>query len=109
MFTRMPGFGRPTSAAGRDALGDGRACQPSPAVRFDDPQAKVKAAARHMVGEQALACIKCHTFNGVKAEGMQGIDMTLMPKRLQRDWYSTYLMDPQEVPAGTAHADRLHQ
>jgi hypothetical protein len=32
---------------------------------------------------------------------VQGIDMTLFTKRLQRDWYQRYLLDPQAVRPGT--------
>jgi len=59
--------------------------EPAPKVVFNESPGKVKAAGRHLVGGQAFACYKCHTFNGQKAEGVQGIDMTLMPVRLQRD------------------------
>jgi hypothetical protein len=101
MHTRMPGFGTAnvgelvTLFATLDKL------PAAPEVKFDVPEAKVKSSARHMVGEQGLACIKCHTFNGVKAEGIQGIDMTLMPKRIQRDWFFGYLIDPQKIRPGT--------
>jgi mono/diheme cytochrome c family protein len=101
MHTRMPGFGAAnvgelvTLFAALDKL------PKTPEVAFTAPDAKVKSAARHLVGEQALACIKCHTFNGVKAEGIQGIDMTLMPKRLQHDWYYLYLLEPQKIRPGT--------
>ena len=61
----------------------------------------MKATARHLVGGQAFGCIKCHTFNGVKAEGVQGIDMTLIPKRLKRDWFHAYVADPQSIRPGT--------
>ena len=70
-------------------------------MTFTTTDVKVKSAARHLVGEQALACIKCHTFNGVKAEGIQGIDMTMMPKRVRRDWFFAYLVDPQKIRPGT--------
>ncbi|HEX3146897.1 MAG TPA: DUF6797 domain-containing protein, partial [Gemmataceae bacterium] len=36
-----------------------------------------------------------------KAEGVQGIDMRLMTKRLQRDWFQAYCIDPQKIRPGT--------
>ncbi len=62
---------------------------------------RVKSAARKMCGGDSLGCIKCHTFAGHKAEGVQGIDMLLMPRRLQRDWFYRYLLDPQKLRPGT--------
>ncbi len=54
-----------------------------------------------MVGGMSLGCVKCHTFAGHKAEGVQGIDMLLMPKRLKHDWFYRYLLDPQKLRPGT--------
>jgi hypothetical protein len=72
-----------------------------PPVKFKEPESKILSAGRHMVGAQAFGCIKCHTFAGQKAEGVQGIDMLLMPKRLQRDWFHAYCVDPQKIRPGT--------
>ena len=79
---------------------------PVAAVTFKEPCGKVKAAARHMVGGQALGCIKCHTFAGNKAEGVQGIDMLLMPKRVKRDWFHATCSTRRDS-AGHAHAGGL--
>src|SRR5439155_719143 len=54
-----------------------------------------------LVGDGAMACIKCHTFNGQKAEGVQGIDMSKMTQRVKRDWFHHYLLDPQKLRPGT--------
>ncbi len=100
MHTRMPGFG----LANLGKLPEALAADPTPAaaeVKFTVPEAKVKAAGRFLVGAQALSCFKCHTFAGHKAEGVQGIDMTLMTRRLRRDWFQSYLLNPQKVRPGT--------
>ena len=101
MHTRMPGFGDANvgilTAAFR-SLDKLSAVAP---VSFETTETKVKAAGRLMLGEQAYACVKCHTYAGNKAEGVQGIDMLLMPKRLQRDWFYAYLLDPQKIRPGT--------
>jgi hypothetical protein len=70
-------------------------------VTFADPVGKVKAAGRHMVSGSAFGCVKCHTFAGKKAEGVQGIDMTLMSQRIRHDWFHAYLIDPQKIRPGT--------
>jgi mono/diheme cytochrome c family protein len=101
MHTRMPGFGLANTAAAVEAFAAVDKLSAAAPVTFTDPPVKVKAQARHLVGGLALGCIKCHTFNGVKAEGVQGIDLTLMPKRLKRDWFHAYVADPQKVRPGT--------
>jgi mono/diheme cytochrome c family protein len=103
MLTSMPGFGQANAGHLVElfaALDKGK-LPAIPPVTFAVNDVKVKAAGRHMVSGQAFACTKCHTFAGIKAEGVQGIDMTLMTKRVQRDWFHAYLIDPQKVRPGT--------
>ncbi|HZT81541.1 MAG TPA: hypothetical protein VFA26_15045, partial [Gemmataceae bacterium] len=101
MHTRMPGFGQANVAGLAEAFAAVDRIDPAPEVKFDVTVAKVKTAGRHMVGSQMFACIKCHTFAGQKAEGVQGIDMTLLTQRLRRDWFHAYLLDPQRIRPGT--------
>ncbi len=100
MHTRMPGFGLANVGTLPDALATDR-LPGTPPVHFTVSEPKVKAAGRFLVGGQALSCYKCHTFAGHKAEGVQGIDMTLMARRLHRDWFQGYLFNPQKVRPGT--------
>jgi cytochrome c553 len=100
MHTRMPKFGTTaTQLVNTFASID----TPSPAVKVELKEAmtKYKAAARHMVGPQAFGCIKCHTFAGAKAEGVQGMDLAIMTQRLQRDWFHSYMIDPAKYRPGT--------
>jgi mono/diheme cytochrome c family protein len=103
MLTRMPAFGTANVGHLLAAFVEADAGKfPKIAeVKFDESLAKVKAAGRHVTGAQAFGCIKCHTFAGNKAEGVQGIDMTLMTARLNRDWFFAYLADPQKIRPGT--------
>ena len=101
MHTRMPGFGMANVGPVVEAFVAADKAAAVPAVTFHTTDAKVKAAGRFLVGAQALSCFKCHTFAGQKAEGVQGIDMVLMTKRVQRDWFQRYLLDPQQVRPGT--------
>ena len=91
----------PTSAGCVEAFGDVDRTPKVPAVIFKESPARVKTSARHLVGGQAFGCIKCHTFGGKKAEGTQGIDMTLMPKRLKHDWFHAYIGRSTELRPGT--------
>jgi cytochrome c553 len=101
MHTRMPRFGDANVGHLVKLFGDLDKVEPTPKVVFNESLAKVKAAGRHLIGGQAFACYKCHTFNGQKAEGVQGIDMTLLPVRLQRDWFVQYVLDPNKFRPGT--------
>lgn len=101
MRTRMPGFG--AANAGHLAA-DFAAIDKLPAVaahKFTEAPGRVKARGRHLVGGEAFSCIKCHTFNGQRAEGVQGIDMALMPKRVTREWFHAYISEPQKIRPGT--------
>jgi mono/diheme cytochrome c family protein len=101
MYTRMPRFGAANVAPLTAALEAVDRVEPVTRPAFTETPAQVKAAGRHLVGGNALACVKCHIFNGHKAEGVQGIDMTLMPRRLKRDWFFHYIIDPQKYRPGT--------
>jgi cytochrome c2 len=100
MLTRMPGFG----AAAKHLVADLKEADKLPAVPMvleKEQPAKLKSVGRMLSGAMAFGCIKCHTFNGNRAEGVQGIDMTLMTTRLERDWFHAYVDRPQEIRPGT--------
>ena len=101
MHTRMPGFGNNNVGFLVEVLGDADRTPKARAVTFKEPLSRVKSKARHLMGAQTLGCIKCHTFAGHKAEGVQGIDMTMMPTRLKHDWFRAYVTDPQSFRPGT--------
>lgn len=103
MLTRMPRFGESNMPRLIEALAaaDKGKVSPVAQISFSEPMKRVQSAARKMCGGNSLGCIKCHTFAGHKAEGVQGIDMLLMPRRLQHDWFYRYLLDPQKLRPGT--------
>jgi mono/diheme cytochrome c family protein len=103
MLTHMPRFGEQNTAELVKAFQAVDKLSETPKVTFAEKPARVKAEGRHMVGAsgQAFGCIKCHTFAGHKAEGVQGIDMTLMTGRVNRNWFHQYLLEPQKLRPGT--------
>src|SRR3954454_1670422 len=101
MHTRMPGFGAANTGHLPDLFASLDKLPPVGEAKFDESLTRIKAQGRPLAGAQALSCVKCHTFNGKKAEGVQGIDLTLMPKRLKRDWFHAYVQDPQKIRPGT--------
>lgn len=101
MATRMPKFGEQNVGKLIELFAETDAKTEVPEVVFDDPPHRVKSAARSLVGDQALSCIKCHYFDKYKATGIQSLDMTTMTKRLRRDWFHRYLINPQQFRPGT--------
>ncbi|MBI3468267.1 MAG: c-type cytochrome [Planctomycetes bacterium] len=101
MHTRMPKFGEANIGRLVAALESVDAIEPVPRPTFMASTGRVKADARFLVGGQGLSCIKCHIFAGHQAEGVQGIDMTILAQRLRRDWFQRYLIDPQAYRPGT--------
>jgi mono/diheme cytochrome c family protein len=103
MQTHMPRFGAGNVPGLIEALAtaDKGKVEPVAKVPFSEAMNRIKAEARKMCGGNSLGCIKCHTFAGHRAEGVQGIDMLLMPRRLQHDWFYRYLLDPQKLRPST--------
>ena len=101
MMTRMPRYGSGNVIHLVKALDKADPIEPVDAIQFADSAAKVKSSGRQLVGSKALGCIKCHTFNNQKAEGIQALDLVSMPQRLKRDWFQRYMLDPQPFRPGT--------
>jgi mono/diheme cytochrome c family protein len=101
MATRMPKFGARQTGNLADLLAATDRQPDVPAVSFDEPIHRVKADARLMIGDQALSCIKCHSFGKYRATGIQAMNLTTMTKRLRRDWFHRYLLNPQAYRPGT--------
>jgi mono/diheme cytochrome c family protein len=101
MLTRMPAF-RPSNAA-QLASAFVELDRPAPTEwpAGIEPQHRLKSTGRELVGDQALACIKCHTFGPHRATGIQSIDLLTMHRRLREDWFRRYLFDPQQYRSGT--------
>jgi len=74
---------------------------PLPKVEFNEPEYRVKAAGRHLVGGQALSCIKCHDFGPHASTGVRAVSLTTMHQRLRPEWVDRYLRDPQLFKPGT--------
>lgn len=101
MQVRMPKFG--TSNVGHLAVALQKA-DPDQVAKIPEialAPRRIKSAGRHMSGNKVFGCIKCHTFNGKRALGVQSIDMAIMTKRLKHDWFHNYMLNPQAFRAGT--------
>ena len=101
MTTRMPKFGNAAADALVPRLIASDLQESVAPIVMPEADHRVKADARLMVGDQALSCIKCHTFEQYAATGIQSLDMTTMTRRLRRDWFHRYMRDPQQYRPGT--------
>jgi cytochrome c553 len=100
MHTRMPKFGDANVGHLVGLYASVDTPEVGPKVGVGEPLSKMKSAGRDMVGPK-FGCIKCHTFAGAKAEGVQGIDMAIMTQRLKKDWFHNYMIDPSHYRPGT--------
>jgi len=101
MLTRMPKFGERNVGDLARPLAALDVVAPVPVPRYDVPERKVKATGRFLVGSQAFNCGSCHKFKEAEASGIQALDMTMMTRRLRRDWFHRYVVDPQLYRPGT--------
>jgi len=102
MVTKMPKFG-PNNIdplVGMFATIDQKP-EAMPKAEFLEPDYRVKAAGRHLVGGQALSCIKCHDFGPYPSTGVRAINLTTMNQRLRPEWFYRYVLDPQAYRKGT--------
>ncbi|WP_010587649.1 PA14 domain-containing protein [Schlesneria paludicola] len=72
-----------------------------PNAEFTEPEYRVKSAGRHLVGGQALSCIKCHDFGSHASTGVRAMSLTTMNQRLRPEWFYRYVLDPQVYRRGT--------
>ncbi len=56
---------------------------------------------RKLVGNGGLTCISCHNFGVHKSLGVPAIDLTTMTRRLRKDWFQTYMINPAALRPGT--------
>lgn len=102
MLTRMPKFGREHVGLLVEAFAEADRRSEVADVKFDQPLHRVRAAGRYMMGDQApLSCTKCHYFGKYAATGIQAMDLQTMTRRLRRDWFHRYLLNPQVYRPGT--------
>jgi len=101
MLTRMPKFAETNVGHLVKAMEMVDVIEPVPVPHFDINEKRVKAAGRFIVGSQAFNCGSCHQFKEYQAAGIQALDMTLMTKRLRRDWFHRYVINPPAFRPGT--------
>lgn len=101
MLTRMPKFGSEHVGAIVDAFAKADRREEVSKVTFKEPIHRVKGGGRLLVGGDGLSCMKCHYFGKYKAPGLQALGLQTMTRRLRKDWFHRYLLDPQAYRPGT--------
>jgi hypothetical protein len=98
MATRMPQFGHERVGKIPDLFeqADGAQTKSEPSTSGLDEK-----WGRKLVGVGGLSCISCHTFANHKSLGIPAVDMTMMTRRLKKDWFHAYLLDPPSLRPGT--------
>lgn len=101
MVARMPKFPNPHTYKFMDAVIETDKLKETFPIDTDESERKLKVHGRKLAGNQALSCIKCHTFAGSPSTGVQGLSLTNMTKRLNKDWFQKYILDPNRLRPGT--------
>ncbi len=99
MATRMPQFGPANVGSLPEAFA--KADNPFPsATRAAYPAEDAKYGWK-LVGTSGLSCISCHMFAGHPSLGIPAMDLTYMSRRLKKEWFHAYLLDPPSLRPGT--------
>lgn len=101
MLTRMPQFGKANVGHLQELLDRVDTIERVEIPPIKIPERRLKSLGRMMTGDDIFGCIKCHTFKGQRALGIQSIDMAVMTQRLKHDWFHAYLVDPTTFRPGT--------
>jgi hypothetical protein len=99
MATRMPQFGEANVGTLEEALV--KTDSSGPAEAESGPQSPDVGYGRKLVGTEGLSCISCHVFAGHKSLGIPAMDLALVTRRLRKEWFQRYLMDPPLLRPGT--------
>jgi mono/diheme cytochrome c family protein len=101
MLTRMPKFGAANVGHLVKVFAAADRNHKPLELALTDRLHRVRSAGRFIAGDKALACIKCHDFGGHKATGIRSLDLLTMTRRLRKDWFVRYMLDPQTYRPGT--------
>lgn len=98
MRTRMPVFGdKQVEPLVEDFARTEKLVQ----IRSAEPVPEQVTNGRLLVGSKGLNCVTCHVWNKMKTSGIQAMDLVHMPRRLRRDWFNRYMVNPMGLRPGT--------
>ena len=99
MATRMPQFGE--SNVGKLPVQLSEVDGSFGTVRQIASDVHSIKSGRKLVGSGGLTCISCHNFADHKSLGVPAIDLTTMTKRLRKEWFQVYMLNPAALRPGT--------
>ncbi len=101
MLTRMPLFGD-AGLAGLAELFEEVDVLPPKELPAPDQESdrEVRDAALKLLGDQGLACISCHNYNGKESPGFKGLDLMTSHQRLQPAWFYKFMISPATYRPG---------
>lgn len=100
MKTRMPQFGEQNIARLVDLFQSTDRLTETEFAEFGD-QKEIRDLGLELAGNQGLNCVACHTFQYKLSDTMPAVDLTEMAKRLKKDWFYQYMLDPQKFSPNT--------
>jgi len=63
--------------------------------------AESREAGRQLVGRFGFNCVSCHDIRGRTGTGTRGPDLAGVTRRVRREWFDRWLLDPQRITPGT--------
>ena len=65
------------------------------------PSPNLLRPGRLLVGNKGLSCVTCHIYGSYNSLGIPAADLTQMTKRVRKEWFTSFLLDPQKAKPGT--------
>jgi cytochrome c2 len=97
--TRMPQYGE--ANVGSLAVDFESVDLGSDAKEGRKPRYDLASHGRTLVGNKGMSCITCHSFGQYQSLGIPAADLTKMTQRVRRDWFRSFLLDPESEKPGT--------
>jgi len=99
MATRMPQFGEANVGPLAEQL---VSVDLGPVEKEElPPSPDLLRPGRLLVGNKGLSCVTCHIYGSYNSLGIPAADLTQMTKRVRREWFTSFLLDPQKAKPGT--------
>jgi mono/diheme cytochrome c family protein/cbb3-type cytochrome oxidase cytochrome c subunit len=97
MLTRMPIFGHRNVSHLADLFAqvDTLDGPEPPKIADGKKHQEFKKVGRQLVGNQGVACVTCHRFQGEMPLTMAALDLSDAAERLRYPWFRAYLLAPQ--------------
>jgi hypothetical protein len=100
MKTRMPQYGEQNIAHLVDLFQSTDRLSQTEFATFKD-QKEIRDLGLKLAGNEGLNCVACHTYQYKLSDTMPAVDLTEMAKRLKKDWFYQYMLDPQKFSPNT--------